>query len=170
MNKTLQIYAPYIQNLTKTVCPHKSHRNTAFSRPLQNTHWETAFSGPIFARPLTTTAPCLETINNRHPPFSKMVTNTVRSTQDTNQRCCSHCNKVHANTSGRNIRQKQNPPLQEWQTKSHKFKQPKMPLPRCKEHSQHNIWTKQCYRHKHMPETWDSIKHVPQTSKSFDHT
>ena len=38
-----------------------------------------------------------------------MVTNTVRSTQDTKQRCCSHCNKVHPNTSSRNIRKKQSP-------------------------------------------------------------
>ena len=38
-----------------------------------------------------------------------MVTNTVRSTQDTNQRYCSHCNMVHANTSSRNIRKNRAP-------------------------------------------------------------
>ena len=51
----------------------------------------------------------MKTINIRHPPFSKMVTNTVRSTQNTNQRCCSHCNKVHTSTSSRNIRKNRAP-------------------------------------------------------------
>ena len=68
-------------------------------------HWETAFAGPnTFQDHLTITAPHLKTINNRHLPFSKMVTNTTRDLQDTIQRCCSNCNKVHVNTSHRNTR------------------------------------------------------------------
>ena len=38
-----------------------------------------------------------------------MVTNATRNIQDTKQRCCSHCNKVHANTSSRNIRKNRAP-------------------------------------------------------------
>ena len=38
-----------------------------------------------------------------------MVTNTMRSTQNTSQRCCSHHNKVHTSTSSRNIRKNRAP-------------------------------------------------------------
>ena len=38
-----------------------------------------------------------------------MVTNTVRIIQDTNQRCCSHCNKVHTNTPSSDIRKNKAP-------------------------------------------------------------
>ena len=38
-----------------------------------------------------------------------MITNTIRSIQDIKQRCCSHCNKVHANTSHRNTRKNRVP-------------------------------------------------------------
>ena len=54
--------------------------------------------------PFDNNSPHLETINNRHFPFSKMVTNTIRSIQDIKQRWCSHCNKVHTNTPCRNTR------------------------------------------------------------------
>ena len=49
-----------------------------------------------------------------------MVTDTVRSTQNTSLRCCSHCNKVLADTSSRKTRKnraphcrsdRQNPPI-----------------------------------------------------------
>ena len=33
-----------------------------------------------------------------------MVTNTTMDIQDIKQKCCSHCNKIHTNTSSRNTR------------------------------------------------------------------
>ena len=38
-----------------------------------------------------------------------MVHNTIMDSKDTNQRCCSHCNKVHAYNSHRNTREKRAP-------------------------------------------------------------
>ena len=38
-----------------------------------------------------------------------MVTNTTMDIQDIKQRCCSHCNKVHTNTSHRNTRKNRAP-------------------------------------------------------------
>ena len=71
---------------------------------------KTTFAGPkCFQDQLTITAPSLKTINNRHFPFSKMVINIVMDVQDTKQRCCSHCNKVHAYTSHRNTRDNRAP-------------------------------------------------------------
>ena len=58
---------------------------------------------------LTITTPCLKTINNRHLPFSTMVINITMDIQDTKQRCCNHCNKVHAYTSHRNTRKNRAP-------------------------------------------------------------
>ena len=75
---------------------------------------------------LTITAPCLKTINKRYLTFSKMVTNMTIDIQDTKQRCCSHCNKVHVYTSHRNTRKDRVP-----YCRSDKQSPPKLNSHRC---------------------------------------
>ena len=53
-----------------------------------------------------------------------MVTNTTMNTQNTSQRCCSHCSSVHTNTSSKGFR-KTEPPTVEVTGTPPNFKQPK---------------------------------------------
>ena len=75
----------------------------------------------------------LKTINKRHFPSSKMVTNTIRGIQDIKQRCCSHCNKVHTNASYRNIRKNRAP-----HCRSNRQSPTNLNSPRCHCQDAHN--------------------------------
>ena len=55
-----------------------------------------------------------------------MVINTTMDIQDTKQRCCSHCNKVHTYTSHRNTRKSRAP-----HHRSDRQSPPKLNNPRC---------------------------------------